>query len=333
MSNFTKRKKANKTYIIAEAGSNHNGKIDTALDLVKIAADCKADCIKFQSVTFDSLTNDYKNLNLKKAVDLISLNKEWYFRIKEECDKNKIDFTSTPIYNQAVNDLISSGVPFIKIASMDLTNIPFLRFISKKQIPVVISRGMSHLHEIEIAIDALNYYYQNNITLLHCIANYPTQPKNLNLNQIKSLINTFDIPIGFSDHTESTSLPAVAVTLGAKMIEKHFTYNRNVQGFDHFYSLEPKELKEMIRNIRDAEAAMGSSKIKISDSEKIDKKLYQRSIIVNKDLDKNHIIKQKDLTTKRPGNGISPIYWDQIIGMKSNKKLKKNNLLNWSDVK
>ena len=319
-------------YIIAEAGSNHNGDIDTALKLVDIAVEAGADCVKFQSVTFETLTSDFKNEQLKKNIEKITLDKNWYKKLSEYCSKQNLDFMSTPTYERAVDELDEIDVIGYKIASMDLTNIPFLRYVASKGRPIILSRGMSTISEIDIALKTIEDQGNNKIALLHCVSEYPTKAEMLNLNQIKSLANSFGVPIGFSDHSESTIMPAIAVSCGAKIIEKHFTYDRSIDGFDHFYALDPKMLKEMISAIRETEIALGSSNIKPYESEWKVKEIAQRSIIASRDIAKGETINEKNLTTKRPGTGIPASNWDLICGRKVNTNILKNQIINLKDL-
>ena len=321
-----------KTYIIAEAGSNHNGDIDIAYKLIDIAAAAGADCVKFQSVTFETLTSDYENIELKEAVNKITLDKKWYKKLSEYCLRKEIDFMSTPTYERAVDELLDTGVKAFKIASMDLTNIPFLRYVARKNIPIILSRGMSNLSEIDIAIRTIKGEDNHQICLLHCVAEYPTLPEMLNLNQIPTLYKSLGIPVGFSDHTESITIPSVARTLGAKIIEKHFTYDRSIKGFDHFYSLDPKMLTDSIKAIRETEKSLGKPKISPYKTEFKIKEIAQRSIVAARDIEKGEILNVNNLTTKRPGTGISPINWDLICGRKASTNIQKNKIISTMDL-
>lgn len=320
------------TYIIAEAGSNHNGDIDIAYKLIDIATEAGADCVKFQSVNFETLTSDYKNEELKKAINKITLDKNWYEKLSNYCLKKGIDFMSTPTYERAVDELQDAGTKAFKIASMDLTNIPFLRYVARKNIPIILSRGMSTLSEIDIALRTIKEEGNDQICLLHCVAEYPTLPKMLNLNQIPTLYQSLGIPVGFSDHTESITIPSVARALGAKIIEKHFTYDRSIEGFDHFYSLDPKMLKECIKAIRDTEESLGSNEIKPYETEWELRKIYPRSIVASKDIKSGQNLTKNNITTKRPGSGISPIHWDNICGRVAKKDISKNHIITYEDL-
>lgn len=315
-------------YVIAEAGSNHNGDIEKAYSLVDIAVDAGADCVKFQSVSFDTLTSDYSNADLRSAVDTITLDNSWYRKLSVYCERHGIDFMSTPTYPDAVDELFDVGVKAFKIASMDLTNIPFLRYVASKGLPIILSRGMSSMSEISCALNSLS---DVNCALLHCIADYPALPSQVNLRQIQSLSSAFGIPIGFSDHTESIVLPSAAVTLGATIVEKHFTDDRSQDGFDHFYALDPNMLKAMIKGIRETEVALGSSVVQLADSEVSNKLKWQRSIVASSDIEVGQVFTISNLTTKRPGTGISPLLWDSIIGQKATKPIKSNQILQVSD--
>lgn len=333
-SNFDRRMTEGSVYIIAEAGSNHDGDINKAKKLIQIAQEAGADCVKFQSVTFETLTSDAENSELQKAVDAISLSRDWHITLHEECNKQGLDFISTPTYNEAADILSELKVPAIKIASMDLTNVPFLRYVASKNIPIIISRGMSSIAEIEIALDTIKSVNQGlDITLLHCIADYPSQPSDLNLRQLKTLKSCFDCRVGFSDHTVSPAIPSIAVALGAVVVEKHFTYDKNAKGFDHFYALGPEELQSMVENIRQTEAALGSSYIKVAPVELEVKQIAQRSIVASKTIQSGETLSPENLTTKRPGNGIPAINWDLVIGKKAAKDFVKNDMLSWENIK
>lgn len=314
-------------YIIAEAGSNHNGDLAKAYSLIDIAHEAGADCVKFQSVTFDSLSSDHTNSTLRTAVDSITLDKHWYDKLSSYCNQKGIDFMSTPTYERAVDELSDVGVHAFKIASMDLTNIPLLRYVATKGKPIILSRGMSSIYEISYALQSLQEVGFNNVALLHCVAEYPANPSQINLRQITSLSSVFGLPVGLSDHTESVVLPSSAVTLGASIIEKHFTDDRSQPGFDHFYAMDPLMLKTMIKGIRDTEKALGSATITVGDSELINKRNWQRSIVAATDINVGETLTSVNLTTKRPGTGISPLQWDAIVGCRALRPLKANQIL------
>lgn len=319
-------------YIIAEAGSNHNGDLKTAFKLVDIAKEAGADAVKFQSVSFDTLTSESNNSTLKEAVDKITLTRNWYSELSEYCSKSEIDFMSTPTYEQAVDDLYDFNVPAFKIASMDLTNLPLLRYVARKKRPIIISRGMSFLSEIDTAIRCIQQEGNHDIILLHCIAQYPTPADQVHLKSMQTLQQCFDIPVGYSDHTEGEGVPSAAVALGAKVIEKHFTYDRSIKGFDHFYAADPQTLTRMIKCIRDTEASLGVPQVTVHETELEPKRLYQRSIVVKEDIKEGDVFSEKNITTKRPGSGLHPGQWDYIIGRKAKHSFTKDHILQEREV-
>jgi N,N'-diacetyllegionaminate synthase len=318
-------------YVIAEAGSNHNGDLETAFRLIDIAADCGADAVKFQAVSFDTLTSDGENAGLKSAVDQITLDREWHRRLKDRCVAAGIEFLTTPTYEEAVDDLVETGVAALKIASMDLTNVPFIRYAASKGIPLIISRGMSTMGEIDTAIRSARGAGNEDIALLHCIANYPTNPRDVNLNSMTTLAAAYDIPVGYSDHTEGESIAAAAVALGARVVEKHFTYDRTIKGFDHFYAIEPDGLKRMISGIRDVESALGSSVVDVYDTELDAKKVAQRSIVAKRDIRSGEVLSSENMTTKRPATGLAPALWDYVVGRHAKRDLRTNHIFDVGD--
>ena len=268
---------------------------------------------------------------MRNAVNSITIDKIWYEKLSSYCATKNIDFMSTPTYEKAVDELLEVGVKAFKIASMDLTNIPFLRYVASKKKPIILSRGMGSLLDITSALEALNYPEFKDIALLHCIADYPAKAEQLNLKQIKTLTEALGIPIGYSDHTESTIIPSVAVNLGACIIEKHFTDDRSQEGFDHFYAIDPEMLKTMIEGIRDSEKAIGESVIQVDKNELTNKLQWQRSIVASKDIEIGEVLNEENLTTKRPGSGLSPLMWDSLQGRTAVRKIAKDQLLSKSD--
>jgi|SaaInlStandDraft_1057018.scaffolds.fasta_scaffold60360_2 N,N'-diacetyllegionaminate synthase len=328
----------NKTFIIAEAGVNHNGNFKIAKKMINEAKKFKADAIKFQIFnSFEiatkkaNLANYQKDLKKKKKNQLemlqsLSLKKNEYIKLKNHCLKKKIEFLCSPFDENSLKFLIKIGCKNIKIASGEITNIPLLRLAGKLAKKVIISTGMANLKEIKFAYNVLikaglNY---RNIVILHCTSVYPASLDKLNLNFINILKRSFKSNIGYSDHTLDKQVPSVAVTLGAKIIEKHFTLNRSMNGPDHKASITPKEFNEVILNIRKTEIILGDGKKKISQTEKKIKRLVRKSIVAKKIIEKGDIFSISNITTKRPNDGLSPIFWDKIIGKKSKKFFKIN---------
>jgi len=323
--------KVKKIFIIAEAGVNHNGSLKLALKLVDEAKKAGADAIKFQTWKTDNVIRkntklaEYqkKNNEFDNQYDLLKnleLPYEAFDVIKKYSNKKKIKFLSTA-------DEIESAIflkkiqNIFKIGSAELTDLPFLSKIAKFKKNIILSTGLSTFKEIKIALKILmqNGLKKNKITILHCNSAYPTPLKDMNLNVIKSLKEKFKIKVGLSDHSKSLIAPIIAVSLGATVIEKHFTLNNKKKGPDHSMSLNPKNFRLMVKNIRQAEEMFGVSEKKITNSEKINKNLIRKSIVAQKKIKKGDIFSDINLTVKRPGYGISPLFWNKIIKKKSKR--------------
>jgi sialic acid synthase SpsE len=252
--------------------------------------------------------------------------------MKKFADEVGIDCTSTPFSKREVDFLVEElDAPFIKVASMDLNNYPFLEYIAKKNKPIVLSTGLSELYEIDKAIKTIENAGNNQIVILHCVSIYPPKDTEVNLNNIKTLRRAYPYPVGFSDHTLGTAIPLAAVALGACIIEKHFTLDKNLEGWDHKVSATPDELKEIVENSKRVNDALGSFRITVPEDEER-KKEFRRSIVLTRDMKKGEIIKPEDIDFKRPGTGLEPGMSDFIIGMKVNKDLKKDHILTKEDI-
>lgn len=337
-----------KPYVIAELGSNHNGDMILAKKLIKEAKDAGADCVKFQSWSKDTLFSkkkyddnfflgdDYRNrsdYNLKEIVDEYSISEEELIEMKKFADDLKIDCTSTPFSKKEVDFLINKlESPFIKVASMDLNNYPFLEYIAKKDKPIVLSTGLSELHEIDRAIETIEKTGNNKLVILHCVANYPPIDIEVNLNNIKTLmLNYPEYPVGFSDHTLGTAIPLASVALGACLIEKHFTLDKNMKGWDHKVSSTKEEMREIINNASRVSDAMGSFRIKATESAE-KKKEFRRSIVINRKMKKGEIISYEDIDYKRPGGAFDPNMTDFVVGRTINKDLPYDHILTKEDL-
>ena len=333
-------RKLKKVLIIAEAGVNHNGSLKRALKLVDVCKKIGADIIKFQTwktekvVTKNSPKADYQKKFFKKKTQFESLKKlelsfDDFKKIKKYCDKKKILFLSTADEIESAN-FLRFLQPFFKVGSAELTDIPFLRKLAKFKKPILISTGMANLREISVALKNITRVglKKNLITLMHCNTAYPTPLEDLNLKAIRTLQKKFNVQVGFSDHSLSIYAPAMAIGMGAKVIEKHITLNKNLNGSDHKSSLEPKEFEKMIHEIRKAEKILGSGIKKVTKSEKVNLKIVRKSIVAQKNIKKGEKFSIKNLTVKRPGTGISPIHWDKIIGSISKKNYKIDDLIN-----
>lgn len=337
-----------KVLIIAEAGVNHNGDINLAKKLIDVASEAKADIVKFQSFKAHNLVSpaalkaDYqiKNIGGKDNSQLLMLkNLELSYQdhldLITYCKLKNIKFFSTAFDTEGVNLLSSLGLDMFKIPSGELTNFPFLRAIAKKKLPVILSTGMATLEEIEQSINVLTSYGMNkdSITILHCNTEYPTPMKDVNLKAMLTIKEKFGLKIGYSDHTLGIEVPIAAVALGATIIEKHFTLDRNLSGPDHKASLEPNELKKMVSAIRNIEKAIsGNGNKEPSKSEKKNINVARKSIHLKRALKKNSILTENDLIPLRPGDGICPMNWKNIIGRKLNTDLLEFSKLSYKDL-
>jgi len=337
-----------KVIIIAEAGVNHNGDIKRAKALIDAAFDAGVDYVKFQTFKADKIVS----LNAKKAeyqiesldctddfqynmLKQLELSHENHLELIQYCREKGIQFFSTAFDTEGVHYLDSLGFNMFKIPSGEITNYPYLKLISKKGKPVILSTGMASIKEIEIALNTLQEQglSKEDITVLHCNTEYPTPMKDVNLRAMLDIHNRFGVKIGYSDHTLGIEVPTAAVALGASVIEKHFTLDRNLPGPDHKASLEPDELKAMVKSIRNVEIAIsGSGKKEPSESEKKNIPIARKSIHIKKALQKNQVIKEEDIIPLRPGDGISPFYWNEIIGKKTVRNLERYHKLDWSDL-
>ncbi len=324
--------------IIAEAGVNHNGSLELALEMVDAAAQAGADYIKFQTfkaenlVTSAGTTAAYQknNCNADSQLEMLrslELTFDDFIRIKSYCEEKGIGFVSTPFDLESIDFLASLGMDFMKIPSGEITNLPYLRRIAATRMPVVMSSGMSTIGDIEAALEVFysQGYGQSDITLLHCNTEYPTPFRDVNLIAMVSLRNTFGIRTGYSDHTPGIEVPVAATALGAAVIEKHFTLNRSLPGPDHVASLEPEELSRMVKEIRNVAVSLGSPLKQISDSERKNMAVARKSIVAATDIKEGDIFTEENLTVKRPGDGISPMLWDKIIGRKAVRNFSKDS--------
>jgi len=337
----------NKVLIIAEAGVNHNGNIDQAFQLIDIASESGADVIKFQTFNAETLVShkaqkaDYQinngNCEEKSQFQMLKkleIPKSWYEKLIQHCENRNIQFLSTG-FDEKSNDFLEHlGIPFFKIPSGEITNKPYLEHIAKKGKNVVLSTGMSTLGEVKQAIDILNLngLVKTMISVLHCNTEYPTPFEDVNLNAMTTMKNELQITVGYSDHTLGISIPIAAVAMGARIIEKHFTLDKSSDGPDHKASLEPEELYLMVKGIRNIEKAIGNYEKKPSFSEKKNIHIVRKSIHLKNQLNKGHLITKNDLIMLRPGDGISPMKIELILGKKINKDLQSLHKLNFNDL-
>lgn len=333
-----------KVYFIAEAGVNHNGDIELAKELIDIAVEANADAVKFQTFSTDRITlksakkakyqleHDNENDSQYDMLKKLELSKEEHIVLKKYSDKKKITFLSTPYDKKSVDLLEEIGVKAFKVASGDLTNDILLDYIAQKDKPVILSTGMSYLSEVEHAVNLFNNKEFKKLILLHCVSNYPSDFESANLLCIKTLKEYFNTIVGFSDHTEGIGVAPFSVPLGARVIEKHFTLDKDLRGPDHKASLSPQELKKCIETIRKIEKSMGDGIKKPVLEETDNRKSLRKSIVTTKSIKKGEIIKEEALTSKRPGNGISPQYISNIIGKKAKRDVEENKLLKLDDI-
>jgi N,N'-diacetyllegionaminate synthase len=331
---------SHRTFIIAEAGVNHNGSFDMALKLIEIAVEAKVDAVKFQTWKTELLLTKEADLaeyqkdtshNFQNQYDLVKdleLSIDEFIELKKFCDSKHIIFFSTPDEIVSANNLIDLQDIF-KIGSGEITNIPYLRHIGGFKKKVILSTGMSNLEEVEKAIDTLNSSGtpKPDITVLHCNTEYPTPMEDVNLKAMLTIRDKLGVTVGYSDHTLGIEIPIAAVAIGARVIEKHFTIDRTLKGPDHRASLEPNELKSMVKAIRNIEIAMGDG-IKIAQPSEIKNiPIARKSIVAQKIISKGDLFSIDNLTTKRPGNGISAVHWDKLIGSVAKRDYKNDELI------
>lgn len=330
---------ADKVFIIAEAGDNHNGNYETALKLVDIAIEAGADCVKFQTFITENVISkfaekaEYQKQNTgtdESQFDMVKkleLSFEEFRNIKKYCDKKGILFLSTPFDLDSIEFLETLHIPLWKIPSGEITNLPYLIKIAKTGKDIIMSTGMCQMQEIKEALTILKENGAGKITLLHCNTEYPTPFIDVNLNAMKTMRDKFKVEVGYSDHTVGIAVPIAAVAMGARVIEKHFTLDKNMEGPDHKASLEPDELKQMVIDIRNIEKAMGNGQKIPSMSEIKNIDIARKSIVANCDIKKGEILTDRNLYIKRPGNGISPMKWNEVIGTRAIKDFKKDELI------
>lgn len=329
-----------KPIIIAEAGVNHNGSLETALKLVDAAALSGADYVKFQAfksdkiVTGDGKTADYQKDNTRAVSQLEMLRRlelpyEDFSIIANRCRQNGIGFLSTPFDLESIDFLASLDMDFMKVPSGEITNLPYLRKISRLRMPIILSTGMSTLADVEGALQVLydGGVSRNDITVLHCNTQYPTPYSDVNLKAMTTMREAFGVNVGYSDHTPGIVVPMAAVALGASVIEKHFTLDKSMEGPDHIASLDPDELAEMVRGIRHVSMALGSPMKKVTPSEKKNMTAARKSIVAAADIKKGETFTENNLTVKRPGNGISPMHWDRIVGRTALRSYHADDLI------
>jgi N,N'-diacetyllegionaminate synthase len=330
-----------KVFIIAEAGVNHNGKIENAIEMISVAKESGADAIKFQTavpelvMTVNAEKADYqidlteKTESQLEMVKKIHLPLKDYKILKEECELANIEFMSTPFDHESIKLLADLGLERFKVPSGEITNLPYLRHVGRLGKSVIMSSGMSDLKEIETALGVLEKAgtLRRQITVLHCNTEYPTPMEDVNLNAMLTMRDGLGVQVGYSDHTLGIEISIAAVALGATVIEKHFTLDRTLTGPDHRASLEPYELKAMIQAIRNIEKSLGDGIKQPSLSEQKNIPIVRRSIVAARDIQKEEVFTEENLAVKRPGTGISPMLWDEVIGKVANRRFESDELI------
>lgn len=328
-----------KTFIIAEAGDNHNGSRELAFRLIDKAVEAGADCVKFQTfITEEIISKRAEKAEYQKAatgsdesqyqmVKKLELSFEQFRELQKYAEKRGITFLSTPFDIPSVEFLDSINIPCFKIPSGEITNLPYLIKIAETGRDVIMSTGMAELNEIESAINILREHGSGDISLLHCNTEYPTPYEDVNLRAMLTLKEKFGVRVGYSDHTQGIEVPIAAVALGAEIIEKHFTLDHNMEGPDHKASLEPDELKQMVDGIRKTEKALGNGIKTASPSEKKNIQIARKSIVARRNIEKGEILTEENLAVKRPGNGISPMRWYEVIGTKAIRDFSEDEMI------
>ena len=313
-------------YIIAEAGVNHNGRLDLALQLCDAAKEAGVDAIKFQTwkteliISKNTEMADYQKKNLGNddsqydMLKKLELSYDNFCLIKDYCDNIGIQFISTADETESLDFLCELGMPFIKLGSGEITNIPYLRYCAKKNMPLIISTGMCNLSDVATAFDVLTEAGAKDITILHCTTNYPCPMDEVNLRAMQTMKDAFKCKVGYSDHTMGIEVPIAAVAMGAEIIEKHFTLDQNMEGPDHKASLNPEELKSMVSAIRHIEQALGDGIKQPNESEKKISKVVLKRIVASRPIKKGEILSEDNMTVKRSDNGIKASYWDVVAG-------------------
>lgn len=337
-----------KPYIIAELGSNHNGDMELAKKLIVEAKEAGADCVKFQSWSKDTIfakkkyednyfiADDYRDRNdytLEEVVEEYSISEQELLDMKSFADEVGIDCSSTPFSPREADFLVDKmETPFIKVASMDLNNYPFLEYLAKKGKPMVISTGLSEMYEIDKAIKCIESAGNTNIVILHCVSTYPPVDTDVNLNNMKTLMNTYpEYCAGFSDHTIGIDIPLASAAMGACLIEKHFTLDKNMEGWDHKVSANKAELEAIVKGVKRINDALGSYRISAPESDE-KKAEFRRSIVLTRALKAGEVIQSDDLDYKRPGTGLKPEMSDFVVGLTVNKDLPYDHILSKEDL-
>ena len=330
----------NKVFIIAEAGVNHNGDINLAKQLIDVAVEAGVDAVKFQTwktelvATKEVSQAAYQSENtgiVESQFDMLKkleLSYDDFIILKKYCDEKNIMFLSTADEEESLN-FLNNLQDIFKIGSGELSNIPFLRYVGSLKKPVILSTGMGTLSDVELALNTLleNGLTREDITILHVTTQYPTPMEDVNLNAMITIKDAFKTKVGYSDHTMGIEVPIAAVAMGARIIEKHYTLSREMEGPDHKASLEPNELKQMVTSIRNIEQALGDGIKAPQKSEKENMEVVKKFIVAKGDISKGDLLSEQNITVKRASNGISSLLWDEVIGTKANKNYKDDEVI------
>jgi N,N'-diacetyllegionaminate synthase len=332
-------------YIIAEVGSNHNGDMNLCCELIDAAALAGAHAVKFQSWTDSSLiaeeeyarNTEYSDKkrhfgSLREMVTAYQLTASQHREAHAHCCERGIAFCSTPFSTEEVDLLEELSVPFFKIASMDIVHLGLLRYVARKQRPVLVSTGMATLAEIERAVETIRAEGNEQVVLLHCISIYPPEYETIHLRNIATLQHVFDVPVGFSDHTLGTAIPLAAIALGACVIEKHFTLDQNLAGWDHAISADPEQMRTIVVEGDNVFRALGGSGRTISAAEIEKRKKFRRSLVTRRMLNRGYVLTEADLDAKRPGTGIGPDELTYVVGRRLSFDLAADQVLRWEHL-
>ena len=328
-----------KTFIIAEAGVNHNGDIELAKKMIDAASEAGVDAVKFQTFKAEKIVSmnapkaeyQLENTNNTESqfqmLKKLEIDKRTHIELMKYCKEKNVMFLSTPFDIDSIHMLVELGIGIIKIPSGEITNLPYLREVARQKKKVILSTGMSNMQEVKDAVQVLKQYGAEDVTVLHCNTQYPTPMEDVNLRAMIHMKHELNLEVGYSDHTQGVEVPIAAVAMGATVIEKHFTLDKTMEGPDHKASLEPNELKEMVKAIRNIEKALGNGEKNKTQSEVDNVAIVRKSIVAACKIEKGELFTEKNLTVKRPGNGISPMKWDEVIGTESNRTYEIDEMI------
>jgi sialic acid synthase SpsE len=332
------------TFIIAEAGINHNGQLETAFEMIRVAREAGVDCIKFQTFKAEEFVGDpeqtytYKSQGREVTESMLDMFKRYefsrdeWFRIKKKCVELGIHFLSTPQNVSDLELLLEIGIDAIKVGSDDFTNIPLLKRYAKTALPLIVSCGMADMAEVYQALEAIGSLDGYPTVLMLCTSQYPTPPEDLNLLKLKTLDQAFPmVTLGFSDHSQGCLASPLAVALGAVVFEKHFTLDHNLPGPDHWFSEDPEALKKWVNSIKTAVTMLGNPVVRPTDSEKGMKLLARRSIVALSTINENELITAENIGLKRPGSGLPAGLFEKILGLRSTRIISQGHILQWGD--